>query len=274
MTIFTAACIQLNTQDDLSANIAAIDLLVDQAAGRGADFVALPENCFVMEAPGGGFKSPAYAEDEHPGILHMQQKAKSLGVWLMIGSVALKAEGTSRRYNRLILIDNKGNIAFRYDKIHLFDVTLPDGETYAESARIQPGDKAVLAQTPWGSVGLSICYDVRFPYLYRDLAKAGAEMLAIPAAFTHTTGSAHWHVLLRARAIENGCFVIAPAQCGLHPGNRRTYGHSMIIDPWGRVLVEASEDRPEVIMARIDTSQVADIRQKIPSLAFETTFSM
>lgn len=263
---FTAACLQTNVQDDISANIRAIDALIDEAVGAGADFILLPENTFVMEAPGQPPKNPDFSEDNHPGIAYAKDKAKIIGKWLMLGSVAVKEAGEEKRRNRLLLLSDKGEVAARYDKIHLFDVTLPGGETYAESARMQAGDAAVMAQTPWGKLGLSICYDVRFPHLYRGLAQAGAQMLTVPAAFTHTTGSAHWEVLLRARAIENGCFVLAPAQCGVHPGKRRTWGHAMMIDPWGKVLSEASEDTPQVVSAKVDLSYVIETRQKIPSL--------
>ena len=181
---------------------------------------------------------------------------------------------SGKSYNRSLLIDDKGALVAHYDKIHLFDVQLAGGETYAESDRILPGAQAVLAPTPWGALGMTVCYDVRFPALYRVLAKAGAALISVPAAFTYTTGRAHWHVLLRARAIETGCFIIAPAQCGLHPGNRRTYGHSLIVAPWGEILAEASETETGIIHATLEMNKVADARGMVPSLRHDRDFKI
>lgn len=261
MATFTAACVQLNSQDDLKANLRAAHMLVREAADKGADVIALPENAFFMRAPGSNTPFPAFDE----AVSECKALARELKVWLLIGSLHPPAP-SGKAWNRSLLIDAQGNITAQYDKIHLFDVTLKNGETYRESDRMQAGDALTLAQTPWGKLGVTICYDVRFPYLYRTLAQAGADFLAVPSAFTYTTGGAHWHTLLRARAIENGCYVIAPAQCGIHPGNRRTYGHSLIVDPWGSVIAEGAESKPGIILAPIDTARVTEARAMIPSL--------
>jgi predicted amidohydrolase len=241
---------------------------IREAHGKGAQFVSLPENSFYMNEPGKG--APP---DAQKNIALSQKLARELKLWILIGSVSLpSSEG--KCWNRSLLIDANGDIAARYDKIHLFDVTLKDGETYKESNRIEGGSEAVTAHTPWGRLGMSICYDVRFPHLYRTLAQSGADFLSVPAAFTYTTGTAHWHSLLRARAIENGTFVFAPAQCGMHPGKRRTYGHSVIINPWGEIIAEASEDKPGIITASIDTGEIQKARAMIPSLAHDRAFGI
>ncbi len=188
-------------------------------------------------------------------------------IWLLIGSLSIKLEPT-KAANRSFLFDPQGRIAARYDKIHMFDVEIPDGQSYRESATFRPGEEAVTADLPWGKLGLSICYDMRFPYLYRSLAHAGASFLAVPAAFTEFTGRAHWHVLLRARAIETGCFVFAPAQCGTHVADRRTYGHSLVVAPWGEVLADAGEE-PGVITAHIDPARVTEARRMVPALSHD-----
>lgn len=276
MSRFTAACIQLNSQDDIAANCAHVETFVRQAAEKGAQLVMLPENAFFMiDASKGGYAP--ILEAEHTGFALCRKLAAELKIWLLVGSLALKPDRVCEKnmcVNRSVLIDDKGEIVTRYDKIHLFDVVLPSGETYSESARFIPGDKAMTADLPWGTLGLSICYDVRFPHVYRLLAKEGATLLAVPAAFTHTTGKAHWHVLLRARAIENGAFVFAPAQCGTHPGSRRTYGHSLIISPWGEILAEADETTPGIIMAEIDTAKADEARRIIPSLQHDRLFGL
>jgi len=197
--------------------------------------------------------------------------ARELGVWLLVGSIHPVSDN-GKRWNRSLLFTPEGRLAASYDKIHLFDVTLANGETYAESDRMRAGDTATLAETPWGKLGMTICYDLRFPALFRYLAQQGALFLSIPAAFTYTTGKAHWHALLRARAIENGCFVFAPAQCGTHPGNRRTWGHALIVSPWGEILAEAPEETPGIITAVIDTEKVREARAMIPSLRLDRSF--
>ncbi len=246
-----------------------IEPLVYAAVQKGAKFVALPENAYYMrreaKGPGDHAVSARYTMAEHPGLKHAQTLARQHDAWLLVGSIAVVEEGDPRSFNRSILLDDKGEIAATYDKIHLFDVALTNGQTYKESERIRPGDKHVNVQMPFFNLGFSVCYDVRFPYLYRALAKAGAEVLCVPSAFTVPTGAAHWEVLLRARAIENGAYVIAPAQTGAHPGGRETYGHSMIIDPWGRVLANAGTGMG-YILAEVDTDEVARIRTNLPSL--------
>jgi predicted amidohydrolase len=270
---FIAACIQTNSQADVSANIAAIAPLVAQAAVQGAALIVLPENAFAMEAPGQPPQA-RYTLADHPGVAAAQGWARQFMAWLLVGSVAVgESAEAGKRYNRSLLINPQGGIQAAYDKIHLFDVTLPGGETYQESAKFHYGEQLALARTPLAALGLTVCYDVRFPYLYRSLAERGAEVIAVPAAFTRTTGEAHWHVLLRARAIENGCFIVAPAQCGVHPGGRNTYGHSLIVDPWGRILAEGSADTPGVICAEIDIAEVAKMRGRIPSLAHTRAYA-
>ena len=271
MQKITAACIQLTSTDDMAATIAAIEALVRQAAGQGAQLVTLPENAFLMEVPGSD--RILYTEAAHPGIRAASALAKASAIWLLIGSAAVKTDDSGKTVNRALLLAPDGSIVCRYDKIHLFDVTLPSGETYAESARMRAGVEAVLAQTPFAAIGLSICYDVRFPHLYRTLAQAGASILTVPSAFTSVTGEAHWHVLLRARAIENGCYVLAPAQTGTHPGGRKTYGHSLIIDPWGKVMADAGEN-PGIITAELDLAMVNQIRGKLPSLQHGRDFTL
>jgi predicted amidohydrolase len=194
-----------------------------------------------------------------------------LGVWLMIGSLAIKVSDT-KTANRSFLFDPKGRIEARYDKVHLFDVNLPSGETYRESNTVAPGCEAVVANLPFARIGMSVCYDLRFPQLYRTLAKNGAEILTMPSAFTETTGKAHWHVLLRARAIENGCFVMAPAQGGVHANGRHTYGHSLIVGPWGDILAEGGVD-PAVVAAEIDLEEIAAARGRVPSLQHDRPFN-
>lgn len=270
---FSVACIQMNSGGDIHANIAKIEAMVADAARRGAQLVALPENCFVMEEPGQGTKRVLYTMHDHPGLEVAQAVAKNNRVWLLVGSMAVKIDESGKTLNRSLLIGDSGQIVHSYDKIHLFDVELPGGEKYMESAKMLPGTHAVVADTPWAKLGMTVCYDVRFPHLYRTLAQAGAKILTVPAAFTYVTGEAHWHVLLRARAIENGCFVIAPAQVGTHPGNRRTYGHALIVDPWGKVLADAGSEEG-VIIAKLDIQQAEQVRSRIPSLKHDRPFEL
>jgi len=266
------ACLQINSGGDMGANVTMIDKMVRDAAGQGAQLVALPENAFLMEEPGQK-KRTLYTQAEHPAIASAMQLAEESRCWLLLGSVAVKTDDSGKTVNRSLLINDKGQVAAQYDKIHLFDVELPNGEIYKESAKMLPGQRAVVADMPWAKLGMSICYDVRFPHLYRALAKAGAQILAVPSAFTAVTGEAHWHVLLRARAIENGCFVIAPAQTGTHPGNRRTFGHALIIDPWGTIIADAGSDEG-IIVADLDTAQLDMTRAKIPSLTHDREFTV
>jgi predicted amidohydrolase len=264
------ACVQLTAGPDVGPNLDAAAALIREAAAAGAKFIFTPENTSIIEPDRALALAKSFTQDEHPGLPLFSALAKDLGVWLLIGSMPIRVE-PERLANRSFLIDDQGRVITHYDKIHLFDVDLPNGEVYRESERIRPGAQAVLAPTPWGGLGMTVCYDLRFPYLYRDLAHAGASIISIPAAFTVPTGEAHWHVLLRARAIETGCFVLAPAQCGTHAGNRRTYGHSLIVAPWGEILAEAG-DRPGTISAEIDFAKVAAARNMIPSLRHDRDY--
>lgn len=266
MSMFTVSLVQLNSGDNLAENIATVEKYVRESAARKADFVCLPENTFFMKEAG-----REAMPDQTEGISLCRELAQELGLWILIGSVKIPStEG--KAYNRSLLINSEGEIAAQYDKIHLFDVALKGGETYNESSRIESGKQAVIADTPWGKLGMTVCYDLRFPQLYRSLAKSGALFLTVPSAFTHTTGKAHWHALLRARAIENGCYVFAPAQCGIHPGNRRTYGHSLAVSPWGEIIAEASEDATGITTVQVDTSKVSEVRSMIPSLSHDREF--
>jgi deaminated glutathione amidase len=268
---FRAACIQLRCDDDIAENVRAASGFIRQAHKAGAQFVATPENTSLMAVDAGAKLALAKPESDDLALRALSAVAEELGIWLVIGSLPIKlADGKTA--NRSYLIGRDGRIAARYDKIHLFDVNLPNGESYRESNTVSAGGQAVTADLPWGRIGLSVCYDLRFPHLYRTLAKSGAEILSIPSAFTETTGKAHWHVLLRARAIENGCVVIAPAQGGRHANGRSTYGHSMIVGPWGDVLAETGVD-PGFITADIDLEQVAAVRACVPSLQHDRPFS-
>ena len=272
MSKFRAACIQLRSGDDMAANIRDASALIRQAAADGAQFIATPENTSLMAPDGGAKLAQSFDEANDPALPAFIDLAKELGVFLLVGSLAIKVS-ESKTANRSFLIDPKGAITARYSKIHLFDVDLPSGETYRESNTVAGGDAAVLAETPWGKIGLSICYDIRFPQLYRQMARAGAFAFTAPSAFTETTGKAHWHVLLRARAIENGAFMIAPAQGGTHANRRQTYGHSLIVGPWGDILAEGGTE-PGVFAADIDPALSAEARGKVPSLRHDRDFTL
>ena len=267
---FRAACVQLRSSDDVAENISVTSDFIREARAKGADFIATPENTTLMAPDGGAKLEKSFSEQADAALPAFRQLAEELGVWLLIGSLAIKVSDT-KTANRSFLIDPKGRIAARYDKIHLFDVDLPSGETYRESNTVAGGARAVTSELPWGTIGLSICYDVRFPKLYRALAHKGAFLLTVPSAFTETTGKAHWHVLLRARAIENGAFVMAPAQGGTHANGRQTYGHSLIVAPWGEILAEAGTE-PGVILADIDPAAVTSARSRVPSLRHDRDF--
>ncbi len=270
-SIFTAACIQNEGLADMDASVAAATELVRAARADGAELICLPEYFSCLKSAETEVVLGPHAEPAHPALSHFRGLAEELGAWLLLGSLAITA-GPGKIFNRSYLVTPAGAIAARYDKLHLFDVDLADGESYRESALIEPGAQAVLATTPWATLGLTICYDLRFPQLYRSLAQAGAEVLTVPAAFTKTSGQAHWHVLLRARAIETGCFVLAPCQCGDHGGGHETYGHSLIIDPWGRVLADGGEE-VGYITAKIDLAEVAKARAMIPALDHDRDFA-
>lgn len=268
-----AACIQLNAGPVVTANLEAIAPRLAEASAQGAELIALPENVTLMGGDAETRKAQSFDEQSHPAILFFSAQARSLKTWILCGSIAIK-RSDGKADNRSLLFDPDGSLAASYNKIHLFDANLGQGEDYHESARIAPGKHAVLARTPLGVIGMTICYDMRFAKLYRDLAKAGAEIITVPAAFTVPTGQAHWHSLLRTRAIETGCFILAPAQCGTHVGGRKTYGHSLIIDPWGVVLAEADGDLPQIIFADLNLDDVARVRQMLPSLQHDRDYAL
>ena len=269
---FKAAMIQMRSGMQPAANVDAAARLIDEAKSAGADYVQTPEMTNVLESKRERLLATIAEEDKDTSLTSFRELARKLGIFVHVGSLAIKV-GPDRAANRGFLIDPQGGIAARYDKIHMFDVDLAGGESYRESRTYRPGEMAVLADLPWGRLGVTICYDLRFPALYRALAEAGATMLAIPSAFTVQTGEAHWHVLMRARAIENGSFVFAAAQAGKHESGRETYGHSLIVDPWGRILAEGGTE-PGVVMAEIDISEVAKARARIPSLEHGRRFEI
>ncbi len=266
-TPFTVACVQNCATEDREATVVDALARVREAAKR-ADFVCLPEFFSCLALKERRLFTDPHPELEHPVLITFRELAASLDIWLLLGSLAVDSGDGVR--NRSFLLNNKGEISARYDKVHLFDVDLKGGESYRESDSFSAGGAAVTAALPWGTLGLSVCYDLRFPQLYRALAKSGADFLTIPAAFTRTTGQAHWHVLIRARAIENGSYVFAPSQCGRH-GEAETFGHSLIVDPWGEVLADAG-DQPGVIYADVDPVQVAEVRGMIPALRHDRPF--
>jgi deaminated glutathione amidase len=269
---FVVGCVQLCPGEDRAANLARVLDGVRSAKEQGAALVALPEYATFLHASGTAMRANAEEEEADPSLRKLQKMATEHQVWILVGSLALKGpEG--RLVNRSFLLSSSGDVVASYDKIHMFDATLKNGRVVRESSAYAPGDRAVVARTPWASIGMSVCYDVRFPQLYRTLAQAGAEVLAVPAAFTRQTGTVHWKALLQARAIENGAYVIAPATCGEHPGGHQTYGHAMVIDPNGQVLAEAGES-PEVICAPIDIAQVTLARSRIPSLSHDRIFEL
>jgi len=264
------ALLQLNSGADMAANIASVEALVAKAAGQGATLIATPENTFMMEAH--AKDRVFYTQENHPGVIAALGWAKKYHVWLLIGSVSITEPGAEKSANRSLLISPEGIITAHYDKIHLFDVDVPGDRSYRESDRMLGADKLVTAACAGATLGLTICYDVRFPQLYRALAKKGANILTVPAAFTAVTGEAHWHVLLRARAIENGCYVIASAQTGTHSDGRKTFGHSLVVDPWGRVIADGGTE-VGIVMAEIDLAQVESTRAKLPSLNHDRDFA-
>jgi predicted amidohydrolase len=269
---FRAACIQLCSTVDVAENIAIVEGLVRQAKAEGADYVQTPEMTNIVQRSRKHLSEQIRGEADDPSISAFSALARELGIVLHIGSLALDAGG-GKIANRAYVFGPDGGVMVRYDKIHLFDVDLPNGESWRESSVYVPGEQAEIADLAWCRLGVSICYDVRFPALYRAYAHAGASVLSAPAAFTRQTGEAHWHVLQRARAIENGAFMISAAQSGLHADGRETYGHSIIVDPWGTVLADAGDEAgPGVIVADIDVALSADARQRIPALKNERTF--
>ena len=263
MSVFKAAAVQMRSGTDIRRNVTALEALVREAAGQGATYVQTPEmtGALVRDKAAAGFTT----EDKDLVVAAASRLASELGIRLHIGSTAiLRTDG--KIANRAFLFGPDGAIITSYDKIHMFDVDLDNGESWRESATYEPGKRAMVVDLPSTRLGFAVCYDLRFPHLFRAEALAGAQVLTVPAAFTRQTGEAHWHVLLRARAIENGAFVVAAAQGGLHEDGRETYGHSMIVDPWGRILAEAAHDEPAVIVAEIDAALSVQARKKIPNL--------
>ncbi|WP_439619929.1 carbon-nitrogen hydrolase family protein [Hyphomonas sp.] len=274
MSKIRAACIQMRSGVDVMPNIAMASRLIREATGQGAGFIATPEMTNLLDIRPGMARPKLVAQDDDAALAALRALAGELGIWLLIGSIAVRVEGEDRFANRSFLIGPDRAIRARYDKIHMFDVEVGDGQSYRESRAYRPGGSAALADTDFGTVGMTICYDVRFPHLYRQLAQAGASILTVPAAFTRVTGEAHWHVLLRARAIETGCFVVAPAQGGRHEDGRETFGHSLIISPWGEILAEANGDEPGVIWADLNLEEVEMARRRIPSLGNDQAFGL
>lgn len=272
MTEFTAACIQLRTGNVVAENIAFTSGLIREAAAKGADFIITPETTGLMELGAERlFANTAYQDDDL-AVKAFSELAAELGIWLTIGSLAIKLSD-SKVANRCFVFGPDGSLVTTYDKLHMFDVDLPNGEIFRESTNYQAGSRAVTVDMPWGRFGLTICYDVRFPQLYRALAHGGAGYLTVPSAFTKNTGKDHWHLLLQTRAVENGCFVFAPAQGGTHENGRETYGHSLIISPWGEILAEAGIE-PEVILAKIDPAQIVEARGRIAALKHDRPFEL
>jgi deaminated glutathione amidase len=269
---FKAAMIQMRSGLKPAANIDEAVRFIGEAKAAGADYVLTPEMTNILAARREQLFAAIVDEDADASLATLRELARQLGIYVHIGSLAIKLSN-DRAANRSFLVDPKGDIAARYDKIHMFDVDLAGGESYRESRNYRPGEQAVLTDLPWARLGLTVCYDLRFPALYRALAEAGATMLAIPSAFTKQTGEAHWHVLIRARAIENGSFVFAAAQGGKHESGRDTYGHSLIVDPWGRIIAEAGTEHG-VVMAEIDLAEVANARARIPSLQHGRRFEI
>ncbi|MHC8509019.1 MAG: carbon-nitrogen hydrolase family protein [Rhodospirillales bacterium] len=267
---FTAALVQMTSGPSVDENLAAVAAHVGAAAASGAALVCLPETCTRMQPDRKKLLAEVRPAHDDPAVDALKTLAESCGVWLAVGSHAALAEDTGgaggpRAANRSLLISPAGAVAASYDKIHLFDVALDTGETHRESDTYAGGARAVLAETPLGRIGLTVCYDLRFPGLYQGLARAGAEIILVPAAFTRPTGEAHWEILLRARAVETGCYVLAAAQCGEHAGGRKTWGHSLAADPWGRVLADGGET-PGVTLVEIDPGAVGAARRQIPNL--------
>ncbi|MDP1669263.1 carbon-nitrogen hydrolase family protein [Phaeovulum sp.] len=272
-----AALIQLSVTDDWAVNLPVTLGFVRQAVAAGAGFVLTPEATNLLSSDRAHQRAVLHPEASDPTLAALRAEAARAGVWLLIGSLALKTDDADGRFaNRSFLIGPDGSIAARYDKIHMFDVEVSETERYRESEGYRPGARAVLAATPFARLGLSVCYDLRFPYLYRALAHAGAEVLTVPAAFNDTTGAAHWEPLLRARAIENGAYVLAPAQCGSHAAHagrpRRTHGHSLAVAPWGEVLADGGTE-PGVSLVTLDLAEVARARARVPSLSHDRPYA-
>jgi predicted amidohydrolase len=269
---FRVGLIQMRSAREPQVNIEAAAKLIGEAKEGGADYVLTPEMTNIMELSREKLFATIVPEENDPSLATFRELARALGIYVHIGSLAVKVS-PDKAANRAFVIDRRGDIVARYDKIHMFDVDLANGERYRESRSYRAGDLAVVADLPWGRLGVTICYDLRFPALYRALAEAGASFLAIPSAFTKQTGEAHWHVLMRARAIENGCYVLAAAQGGRHENGRDTFGHSLAVDPWGRIIAEGGTE-PGVVFADVDPAEVSAARAKVPSLQHGRRFEI
>ena len=267
---FNIACLQTSPKPDFQSALEEAIVLAEESIEAGADFIALPEYCGGLKTEGSAFAPPFATEENHPVLKGLRDFAKKREKYLLIGSIAVTGPA-GKILNRSYIVDEFGNILSRYDKIHLFDIKFSEKESYCESATVSGGQAAVICQTPLGCFGQTICYDLRFPHLYRKLSQAGAKILLVPAAFTKKTGEAHWHVLNRARAIENGAFVVAPCAVGKVEGGGESYGHSLIINPWGEILADAGSDSG-LINANIDLEEVNSARMRIPSLKHDKTF--
>jgi predicted amidohydrolase len=270
--IVKIACIQLNNGQDMQDNFKQAESYIRDAAGQGAKFMMLPECADYMVFPMEEKLKTAPKMEDHPAIGFFTGLAKDLGVWILLGSIAVKGDN-NKLLNRAIMISDVGTVVEHYDKIHLFDADLEGGESYRESNLYDGGEHAAIVQTPWGKVGMTICYDLRFAYLYRELAQHGAGILCVPAAFSVPTGQAHWHVLLRARAIETGSFIVAPGQTGEHPGGRKTYGHSLVVSPWGSIIGEM-DDQPGILLVDLDLNEIIRARRALPTLKHDRKFSL
>jgi predicted amidohydrolase len=272
MITFRAACIQNTANRNIATNIVWVCERISEARAEGADFITLPETVCLIEPDNARIPDASYSEEEDAALGAFRNAARTLEVTILVGSQLIKT-ADDRIVNRSFLLDTQGEIVARYDKLHMFDIELSNGEFYRESDVVSAGDKAVLATTPWGKLGMSVCYDLRFAALYRSLAQNGAQFITIPAAFTQTTGKAHWHTLVRARAIETACYVIAPNQCGHHVDNRKSWGHSLIVDPWGEILADGGAE-PGIVYADIDLSKVDKARNMIPALKHDRAFTV
>ena len=274
MATLPIALIQTRTPASPAAAFAHVEPLIREAAAGGAKLILTPEaSNFLIKDPAAR-AAVLTTDDADAVVVGLRDLARELGVWLLIGSAIVKSghAGDQRAANRSLLIDDRGEVVAAYDKLHVFDVDLPTGERWRESASVRPGEDAVVADTPWGRLGLTICYDIRFPQLHRALAKAGAVMIAVPAAFTVPTGEAHWETLLRARAIETGSYVLAPAQAGTHEDGRRTWGRSTVVAPWGEVIAKLDHDAPGVLLATLDLDAVERARRAVPQLSHDREF--
>ncbi|WP_275559121.1 nitrilase-related carbon-nitrogen hydrolase [Streptomyces sp. 5-6(2022)] len=268
----SVACVQLTPDADRAAGIAAAVAAVRQAAAEGVELVALPEYVVQLHSSGRVMREGAGPEEGDEALAAFSAAAREGGCWVLVGSLTQRtADG--RVANRSFLIDDSGSVVARYDKLHMFEATMPNGRVIRESKVYEPGSHAVVADTPWGGLGMSICYDVRFPQLYRALAQHGAGIITVPSAFTQSTGELHWHALLRARAIENGCFIVAPATCGVHPESHATFGHSLVVDPFGAVVLDGGVE-PGVYSVDLHLSQLGAARSKIPSLEHDRPFTV